>query len=191
MSAKRKRDHYRKLHHRRRQPTPVLPILGFVAVLVGAALYAHRDTSPSATQATSLAVASGDAVVAQLTTRDAISNAIQLAAHSATPAEPAVAPPKSSAPSAPNSPNKIVGELKPGESLTTALSRLGVSEAAAMAPIRALDGAVDFRRSKPGDRFEVDRDANGRVTRLRFGADAQVWEARATSDGFSKHRISP
>lgn len=189
--SKRKRDHYRKLHRQRRKPAPVLPILAFVVALTGAALYAHRDSAPAST--TSLAVATDDAIIAQLTTRDAIFNAILLAESSSQTPKPAsiaktAAP--ATKPAAPQGARKITGELKSGESLTTALGRLGVSVSVATAPIQALEGAIDFRRSKPGDKFEVDLTADGKVQRLRFGAGGEAWEARATADGFARQRVS-
>lgn len=60
------------------------------------------------------------------------------------------------------------GKLKKGQTLYDALVELRLSAAQVLPAINSLKTVVDFRRSRPGDRFGVKYDKEGRILELRY-----------------------
>lgn len=76
----------------------------------------------------------------------------------------------------------FAGELGPGDRLLDALDRIGLDHQESRRAVAALDKVFDFRRARPGDRFELEVDPAGRVERLEF-VRSQVEIYVAARDG--------
>ena len=70
-------------------------------------------------------------------------------------------------------PNFIQGRLRPGDSLVTALGRHGVPGRAVAQVAIEMRPLFDFRNARPGDHYQVTRDASGRITDFRYVNDSQ------------------
>ena len=122
---------------------------------------------------------------------------LALAACSEAPApEPEAAPPPIvldyDAPIGPEPPpvhEYHVGEIRRGDSLSTALSRLGVSAAEVHVLAQGLNGVLDVSACQPGDWFEVYKDEGGGLERFRYsaGKDLVVYAYRGT-EGWAAFR---
>ncbi len=66
------------------------------------------------------------------------------------------------------------GQVQKGESLFTALTQLKLSAGEVQPAINALSEVFDFRKARPGDRWEVAFDEAHRVTELRYQPSAEV-----------------
>ncbi len=185
------RDPYQKFHRRRRDGSRRLALVIAATLLAGCAAAAVmlEDEPLTAEREDHMPL-----VVAHLTAYDAVSNAL----HRAEPELEIARPQMPTAPAAPalpqdwtsGTPPQLAGELQRDESISTALARRGVPSASAHGALAALRDVVNFRRSKIGDAWEVDVDAGGGVTRLRYAASAtDVWEVRRADGVFAKHRI--
>ncbi len=87
------------------------------------------------------------------------------------------------APRAPSYPAYVEGEISPGESLSAALVERGVPSSSLAVVIVSLDDVFDFRRSRSGDRFEVEMTSDGVITALRYQTSPEVvYEARLVGD---------
>lgn len=187
-----KRDSYRKLHRRRRRRRRSKPTSLIAAILlIGtcAALVARYKPEPGAL---ALSTQKRD-VVAYLTAQDATRNAVTIAGfvsdEEAAPAEATPPPPKPTHWAAGRA-VELQGELRKDESISIALSRRHVPSASLHAALAALQGVVNFRRSKPGDPWEVDVDTDGAVTRLRYAAGPlNVWEAIRGEKGYVSKKV--
>ncbi|MEZ4460259.1 MAG: peptidoglycan DD-metalloendopeptidase family protein [bacterium] len=62
----------------------------------------------------------------------------------------------------------FAGELAPSESMFLALQRKNVPAASIHAAVTALSKQVDFRRSRPGDAWEVDVNGHGEIDRILY-----------------------
>lgn len=77
-----------------------------------------------------------------------------------------------------------VGEIRNGDSLSTALLRLDVGAAEVDALARGLEGVLDVRTCRPGQWFEVYKDAGGALERFRYTSGlADVVYAYRGADG--------
>lgn len=76
------------------------------------------------------------------------------------------------------------GEIRSGDSLSTAMGRLGSTAVEVDGLARGLKGVFDLRYSRPGHWFELWRDAEGTLSRFRYTAslDEVVYAYRA-ADG--------
>jgi murein DD-endopeptidase MepM/ murein hydrolase activator NlpD len=83
-----------------------------------------------------------------------------------------------------------VGEIRNGDSLSTALSRQGVSAAEVHVLAAALKGALDVSACHPGDWFEVYKDEAGALERFRYvaGRDVMVLAYRGPDGGWAAYR---
>lgn len=61
-----------------------------------------------------------------------------------------------------------VAEMKWGDAFSTCASRIGVTGREVDELVRALDGFVDFTKCRPGHWFEIERDAEGKLTWFRY-----------------------
>lgn len=187
------RDRYRQLHHRRRRPRSVFVILS-ATLLVGCAAAAAIYERDPAEHPAGAALGTSDAtptdsdggVVAHLTAHDAVTNALRIATPAVDPVDEARTPRDWSDGLA----VRLQGELQKNESISIALTRRSVPAASAHTAITALAQVVNFRRSKPGDPWEVDVDADGVVKRLRVATSpVDIWEARREDGRYTPHQI--
>lgn len=65
------------------------------------------------------------------------------------------------------------GQLAPGESLSSALRREGISARTVHVIATEMRGVFDFRDSRPGDRFRLGQDAEGRVVDFRYAQNEE------------------
>ncbi len=63
-----------------------------------------------------------------------------------------------------------VAEMRWGDAFSTCASRVDVNGREVDELVRALDGYVDFTRCRPGQWFEIERDAEGTLTWFRYNA---------------------
>jgi murein DD-endopeptidase MepM/ murein hydrolase activator NlpD len=66
------------------------------------------------------------------------------------------------------------GEIGEGESLGAALANQGISSATIHLIEKEMRGVVDFRRSRPGDRFRLGQDLDGRVLDFRYSHSEEL-----------------
>jgi murein DD-endopeptidase MepM/ murein hydrolase activator NlpD len=86
----------------------------------------------------------------------------------------------------------IRGEIKRRDSLSIALHRHEVGGVAVDEIVRALDGLFDFRRARPGHRFELLKDGKGRVHWFRYLAGAtEIFHAYRDSEGLLRGLTEP
>lgn len=182
------RDPIRQLHSHRRRDPRILGLALLATLLVGCAA-AAAILEDEAVGPTSV-----EPVVAHLTARDAVANAVFVATPE--PLEVSVAdpvgPPMPERPEiwSPGASVSLADRLQKNESISTALTRRGLLTASIHPAVSALAHKVDFRRSRPGDLWEVDVDARGAITRLRYAAGPiDVWEARQDGDGYAAHKL--
>ncbi len=111
-----------------------------------------------------------------------------------TSADPAAAPagdgaaPRPTAPALPRTPEGHLlarGKITAGTAVITALKRFGVSTAQALALLKGLEGRFDFRRARPGHRFELHLEpGTRRPVYLRYRVTlSEVYEVRPASRG--------
>ena len=76
-----------------------------------------------------------------------------------------------------------VGEIRRGDSLSTALFRLDVGAAEVDALARGLDGVLEVRHCRPGHWFEIYKDTQGALQKFRYtSGPADVVFAYRTED---------
>lgn len=63
---------------------------------------------------------------------------------------------------------EIVGEIRPGDSLTSSFRANGVDEEVRQSVITAFDGIVDFREMKPQDRYTLTLDDEGSLLKCLY-----------------------
>ncbi len=63
-----------------------------------------------------------------------------------------------------------VAEMRWGDAFSTCASRIGVNGREVDELVRALDGYVDFTKCRPGQWFEIERDAEGNLSWFRYNA---------------------
>ena len=66
------------------------------------------------------------------------------------------------------------GEIGDGETLGAALTHQGISAATIHLIENEMRGVVDFRKSRPGDRFRLGQDLDGRVLDFRYSHSEEV-----------------
>jgi murein DD-endopeptidase MepM/ murein hydrolase activator NlpD len=109
-------------------------------------------------------------------------------------ADPGTAPagdnaaPRPAAPALPRTPEGHLlarGEITAGTAVITALKRYGVSTAQTLALLKGLEGKFDFRRARPGHRFELHLEpGTRRPVYLRYRVSlSEVYEVRPASRG--------
>lgn len=77
-----------------------------------------------------------------------------------------------------------VGEIRRGDSFSVAAARLGVTALEVDELVKAFDGLFDFRYCRPGQVFEIRRDADGALEWVRYTVDkTKVVVAFRTSSG--------
>ncbi|MBU4033827.1 MAG: hypothetical protein KKG34_03410, partial [Proteobacteria bacterium] len=63
---------------------------------------------------------------------------------------------------------EIVGEIRPGDSLTSSFRSNGVEEEVRQSVISAFDGVVNFRDMKPNDRYTLTLDDDGGLVKCLY-----------------------
>lgn len=63
-----------------------------------------------------------------------------------------------------------VAEMRWGDAFSTCAARIGVNGREVDELVRALDGYVDFTKCRPGQWFEIERDADGNLSWFRYNA---------------------
>jgi len=88
-------------------------------------------------------------------------------------------------------PHRVEGSIRQNQTLFVAMRHADVDPASIQAVVDALQGTFDFRRSRPGDRWEADLDLDGRVVRFRYTVSREeVYEAVREPDGmFQSGRV--
>lgn len=83
------------------------------------------------------------------------------------------------------------GEVKSGVPVIRNLTRLGISSSDAQLLINALDGLFDFRRARPGHKFEIHMDkTTGRPVSFRYEASmTNVYLVKKHNDAFHGRKI--
>jgi hypothetical protein len=66
----------------------------------------------------------------------------------------------------------VAGELKRGETMLTALQKLGVDTQEALPVINAMENVMDFRSAKAGNTFKIELDRVGQVVEFEFKQSA-------------------
>lgn len=86
---------------------------------------------------------------------------------------------------------EIVGEIRPGDSLSSSLRANGVDEEIEQSVISAFDGVVDFRKMKPQDRYTLTIDDNGSLLKCLYeSSPLDIHAVERTPDGaFSARKI--
>ena len=78
----------------------------------------------------------------------------------------------------------VDGVMQPNQTLFVAMTEAGVERQSIQRVVDALDGTFNFRRARPGDRWEARLDEEGRISRFRYSVSAEeVYEASRRSDG--------
>ena len=85
----------------------------------------------------------------------------------------------------------LKGEVKSGVPVIRNLTGLGISASDAQLLINALDGLFDFRRARPGHKFEIRMDkATGRPVSFRYEASmTDVYLVKKRNDAFQGKKI--
>ncbi len=85
----------------------------------------------------------------------------------------------------------LKGEVKSGVPVIRNLTGLGISASDAQLLINALDGLFDFRRARPGHKFEIRMDkATGRPVSFRYEASmTDVYIVKKQNDAFQGKKI--
>ena len=79
----------------------------------------------------------------------------------------------------------VRGSIRAGDTLSRALGRFGVSHRVVHAIDRGLRPLFDFRRSRPGHRFELTRDAEGGLLEFRYQvSDLESFVLWREGDGY-------
>jgi murein DD-endopeptidase MepM/ murein hydrolase activator NlpD len=182
-------DPYKKYHNRRRRSPRALVLAGLALTLVGCAAAAAILTNPDE----AVPPTDNRKVVAMLTASDAVRAATELAvppqAYAATLPEVPDNLPDPSVWSAGRT-SSLDGALKKNQSISVALGKRGVPQSSIHAVVMAMNSDFDFRRSRPGDDWEVDIDGDGRIQRFRYQASpVDVWETSWTGEAYQTKRI--
>ncbi len=80
----------------------------------------------------------------------------------------------------------FAGEIKQGQTIYDALVALGFSASQIQPGINALSKEVDFRRTRPGDRFGVNCDKTGKVLSLRYQSNPESAHIATLASGAYK-----
>lgn len=103
------------------------------------------------------------------------------------PSPPPAPPPDYAEPIGPEPPpihEYHVGEIRRGDSFSVAAARLGVTALDVDELVKAFDGLFDFRYCRPGQVFEIRRDAEQRLEWVRYTVDkTKVVVAFRTASG--------
>ncbi len=79
---------------------------------------------------------------------------------------------------------EIVGELRPGDSLSSSFRFHGVDEEVRQSVISAFDGVVDFREMKPNDRYTLTLDDDGSLVKCLYeSGPLEVHAIERTAEG--------
>ncbi len=79
---------------------------------------------------------------------------------------------------------EIVGELRPGDSLSSSFRFHGVDEEVRQSVITAFDGLVDFREMKPNDRYTLTLDDDGSLVKCLYeSGPLEVHAIERTAEG--------
>ncbi|OGQ87196.1 MAG: hypothetical protein A2512_09410 [Deltaproteobacteria bacterium RIFOXYD12_FULL_56_24] len=79
---------------------------------------------------------------------------------------------------------EIVGEIQPGDSLTSSFRTNGVEEEVQASVISAFDGVVNFREMKPNDRYTLTLDDDGSLLKCLYeSGPLEVHAIERTPDG--------
>ncbi|MFA6500059.1 MAG: M23 family metallopeptidase [Desulfurivibrionaceae bacterium] len=82
---------------------------------------------------------------------------------------------------------KIVGEIRPGDSLTSSFRSNGVDEDVRQSVISAFDGQVDFRDMKPNDRYTLTIDDDGGLVKCLYeSGPLEIHAIERTAEGSFK-----
>ncbi len=82
------------------------------------------------------------------------------------------------------------GEIGRGENLAAVLRAGGATAAEAVLFARAFDPVCDVRRLRPGDRYDLLVDADGRIERFEYRrSPLEVYAAEAREDGWAVARV--
>lgn len=82
---------------------------------------------------------------------------------------------------------EIVGEIRPGDSLTSSFRSNGVDEEVRQSVISAFDGQFDFREMKPNDRYTLTLDDDGCLVKCLYeSGPLDIHAIERTSDGSYK-----
>lgn len=85
---------------------------------------------------------------------------------------------------APASPRSVSGQVAAGQSLFDALRQRDVPAHSIQPVVNAVGQLFDFRRSRVGDTFDVDMDAEGTIVRFRYQSVPEVYyEAKLVGPG--------
>ena len=81
-------------------------------------------------------------------------------------------------------PHKVEGVISRNQTLFVAMREADVDAASIQAVVDALEGTFDFRRSRPGDRWQADLDLDGRIVRFNYVVSREeAYEAAREPDG--------
>jgi len=84
----------------------------------------------------------------------------------------------------------IQGRLQRGETLSTALRKQGVPFAQIQSIVKALQTFYNFRRARPGARYSVRQDPQGRLQSFRFEHSAlEIYEVQRQGELFKGRRL--
>ena len=178
------RDPYKKLHRRRRRGSQPLAFSTLAFVLVGCAAAAAAWISPPenlrppgialSTHAATPAAETPGAEIAVLTARDAIGAAAVLALPAAVPKD-----------WSDGLELTIDGDIKRNQSISVALGKRGISQAAIQSLVTGMRGKFDFRSCRPGDTWQAEVGADGTIRRFRYqSSPTDVWEAHRDGNGY-------
>jgi murein DD-endopeptidase MepM/ murein hydrolase activator NlpD len=87
-------------------------------------------------------------------------------------------------------PLHIIGKLKKNQTLTTALKLRGLPPERTQAMLAAMSGVFDFRRSRPGDKFEAHLDLDGNVLDFRYQTSPEdIYIARLNGTQYLAEKV--
>lgn len=179
---------YRKLHRRRRRNPRALVIIALALLLVGCAAAAAMWVEPRG-----IDQGSKNDVVAMLTAQDAVRSATAISVPrrewiADLPAVPEVEP--ESDRWGEGRSGQYSGKLRKDQSISVALATTGVSQTAIGQIVAAVQGELDFRRSRPGDAWEIEVRPDGRISRFRYQASpVDIVETRWEDDRYATQKI--
>ena len=79
---------------------------------------------------------------------------------------------------------KIIGEIRPGDSLSSSFRSNGIAEDVRQSVITAFDGVMDFREMKPNDRYTLTLDDDGSLVKCLYeSGPLEVHAIERTADG--------
>jgi len=84
---------------------------------------------------------------------------------------------------------EIVGEIQPGDSLTSSFRSNGVEEEVQESVITAFDGVVNFREMKPNDRYTLTLDNDGSLLKCLYESGLEVHAIERTSEGLTAKKL--